>query len=721
MAATIEESLLKKPVQYLAGVGPKRAAALRRLEIRTLGDLLLHFPRTWEDRRPPQAQAGPQRRVEPALPDRSRVPQENLFTFPKTTLCAKVLQTRILPLKNRLQILRALLEYGETEIESVWFKRLSPRYDVFRSLRRQLQPGKLLWLVGRMERASRNRSILQVEEQYPAEDPEAVRIHVNRIVPIHPLSQGISAVRMRRWIRTALDAAKNDLPEPLPRSLIQKHRWLPYAEVLEQFHFPDSFADLENARNRLVYEELLLLEIALAKKREQIKEKQKQHRYEIRKHLLTPFKEGLGFEFTHSQKRAIREIFEDLRRPTPMGRLLQGDVGSGKTAVAAAAILLAVENGYQAALMAPTEILAEQHAATLKQIFRNLPVRTVLLTSGIPGAEKQKNLELLKSELAQVAVGTHAILESGVEIPKLAFAVIDEQHRFGVRQRALLRHKGHLPDILVMTATPIPRTLALALYGDLEVSTLTELPPGRLPIQTQHTGAQKAYQFLRAQVKRGRQGFIVYPLVEESDRLELKAAVEEAKKLQRDVFPDLKVELIHGQMPAQKKEAIMRKVTSGAADLLIATSIIEVGIDIPNATVMIIHHADRFGLATLHQLRGRIGRGPHPSTCFLITEGSLTESAQKRIEALCANHDGFKIGELDLNLRGPGEILGTAQHGMPELKLAGFQDAPWILKAREDAHQLLQRDPALAAPEHNTIRKTLAQRYRHTWSAIDLS
>ncbi|MEQ1919825.1 MAG: ATP-dependent DNA helicase RecG, partial [Elusimicrobiota bacterium] len=469
------------------------------------------------------------------------------------------------------------------------------------------------------------------------------------------------------------------------------------------------------------YEELLLLELAWILKRRQTRGILKGFSYEVKRTLLTPFRQKAGFEFTHAQKRVINEIFDDMQKPYPMTRLLQGDVGSGKTVVALSALLLAVENGGQGALMAPTEILADQHRATLDRFLKGLPVKVASLTSRVPKKEREKILKAVQAGEVDILVGTHALLESGIQFPKLRLAVIDEQHRFGVRQRTTLRQKGNLIDLLVMTATPIPRTLALSLYGDLEASTIDEMPPGRTPIKTFFSPEAEAFDAVRREVKAGRQAYVVYPIIEESSTQDLQSAKAEYERLKTSVFPDLKVDLIHGAMTSKAKSAAMKSFACGEAQILVATQVIEVGIDVPNATVMVIQNADRFGLASLHQLRGRIGRGAAESYCHLVGD-PRTETARARLDIMTATSDGFKIGEEDLKLRGPGELLGTAQSGELSLAVADlFKDAELLGFARADADELLAADPRLQAPGHRAVRGRLISLYQSRWNWIDLA
>jgi ATP-dependent DNA helicase RecG len=545
-------------------------------------------------------------------------------------------------------------------------------------------------------------------------DPSDETLHTGRLVAIYGLTRGLTARPMRRLMKRLVDAYVDGLEDPLPDALRAKHHLEPLAQALRAGHFPKTEADYAGARRRLVYDEFLLLQLGLAIRR---------HRQGRRPGLaMNPpgalarrLLASLPFALTPAQERVWREIRTDMAEPYPMNRLLQGDVGSGKTVVAALAILTAVEAGFQAALMAPTEILAEQHLMTLAALVEPLGVPVALLTNAVKGKARERVLAGVAAGEIACVVGTHALVQETVRFRRLGLAVVDEQHRFGVHQRATLKHKGESPDVLVMTATPIPRTLALTLYGDLEVSVIDQLPPGRKPVVTKARTASargRIYRFLREQVDAGRQVYVVCPLVEESEALDLQAATEMAQRLQQEVFVDLRIGLLHGRMPFAEKDRVMRDFKAGAIHILVSTTVIEVGIDVPNASVMLIEHAERFGLSQLHQLRGRVGRGPWKSYCILLS-GASSPDAKLRLEAMTATNDGFKIAEADLSQRGPGDFFGTRQSGLPEFRVADLlRDAAALEAARRDAASLVREDPNLLAPEHRALRAALLQRWR---------
>ena len=692
-------------IQYLKGIGPAKAKLFERLEIQTVEDLLHYYPRTYQDRR---LNSTP-----------NEYNSDSLVVFK-----GRVLRTQQVPARSVL-IFKAFLEdENGRQIECTWFKKRTFRafrFDPFGTLKKDFHINSEVWIFGKRE--DKNNFFgnkVTVDEYYPAADV-LTKLHAGRLTPIYGLTEGLTNKQFRQFVYEALQTpALSAEPEALPPSLLAKRQLLSAPQALKAIHFPNSLAELESARTRLAYEEFLLLATAWGIKRTQTKILAKDYSYQIKKNLLTPFREQLGFDFTNSQKKVINEIFKDLCSPRPMNRLLQGDVGSGKTVVALCAMLLAVENGYQAALMAPTEILAEQHFLTFKRILKGLKVNLAVLSSSTKAAAKKKILKELAEGKINILVGTHSVIQEDVKFHNLRLAVIDEQHRFGVKQRSKLKEKTAKLDLLTMTATPIPRTLALAFYGDLDVSTLNELPPGRQPIKTESATSKLAYERVREEVEKGRQAYIVFPLIEESEKVSAKAVTEEFEKLKK-VFPSFRLAILHGQMSQAEKESVMADFAAHKTDILVATPVIEVGIDVKNATVMVIENAERFGLASLHQLRGRVGRGEHESFCILVPQhaGSI---AKERVDIICATRDGFKIGERDMQLRGPGEILGTRQSGELEFKAGDiFQDRDILYQAIEDRDELLAQDPALTRPEHFLFRQKLTELYQKNWHLIDLS
>lgn len=578
--------------------------------------------------------------------------------------------------------------------------------------------GTLQWVHPELERLERE---------------EEEMIHSGRIIPRYResakmKSAGLTSRSLRTLIRGLLDNhLEDEIQENLPSSIVDQHQLIPLTQAVEQIHFPDDDSALARAQRRMKFQELFLFELGMVLRREVIRTKLPGIAFNPDTRLPRQLLERLGFDLTSAQKRAIKEILGDMSAPQAMNRLLQGDVGSGKTIVAVLAMLVAVENGYQCALMAPTEILAEQHLRTLTKLLDGLPVRVAQLVGGQKKKLRGELLRKVRAGEVDVVVGTHALFQEEVEYANLGFAIIDEQHRFGVEQRARLMSKGRRPDTLIMTATPIPRTLTMTLFGDLDVSVIDEMPVGRKPVRTAvrfESAIDSVWDFVRLEVQEGRQAYIVYPLVEKSEKLELKSAVEHFEYLRTSVFPDLRLGLLHGQMFWYEKEEAMEAFLHRAIDVMIATTVIEVGIDVPNASVMVIENAERFGLSQLHQLRGRVGRGNDQSYCILLTKDhyryhfrrGMTQNearterraAIRRLEAMVSTNDGFKISEIDLQLRGPGDIVGTRQSGLPEFRHANLMtDGALIAEAREAAFALIDVDPDLQLPEHAGLREVL--------------
>jgi len=581
-------------------------------------------------------------------------------------------------------------------------------------LARVFTRGQRLVLHGRVTRF-KGAIVIQQPDYEIVESDDDERLHTGRLVPVYSLTEGLPQRPLRTLMWRIVDTFARDVPEALPEAVRERRRLVALPQALSDCHFPGTEAALATARRRLAFDDFLLLQLGLAILRSRTT-RARGVQMSPRGQQVARLRASLPWPLTRAQERVWDEIRRDMAAPHPMHRLLQGDVGSGKTIVAALAVLTAVEAGYQAAVMAPTEILAEQHFMTFRQLLEPLGVPVILLTASLKPRERAARRAGLAAGEAPCVVGTHALVQEGVEFRRLGLAVVDEQHRFGVEQRARLRGKGEHPDLLVMTATPIPRTLALTLYGDLEVSVLDELPPGRRPVVTvarTESKRREIYTFLRDEIARGRQAYVVYPLVEESEALDLKAATDMARRLAEDVFPDLSVGLMHGRLGFEEKDAIMRRFKAGEIHILVSTTVIEVGIDVANASVMLVEHAERFGLSQLHQLRGRVGRGPWKSVCILLTSGRLTEEAQQRIAAMVSTNDGFRIAEVDLELRGPGEFFGTRQSGLPEFRTADLlRDAALLEEARREAQAIIAADPELRDPAHRALRASLLARWR---------
>jgi len=675
---------LNMSVQFLKGVGPERARILRKIGIETVGDLITYFPFRHEDRAHLKLFA-------------------QINHGEEATVLAVVTEHQIIYTRGGKPLLKILLEDGSGKATMVCFNQFY--------LKDSLPPGTSVVLHGKFERTFRDLQITNFTyEKLTGKEDDL--IHTKRIVPIYQVTSKLNLRFLRTLIKKTLDYYSSFLKETLSETILRKYNLMPYQQAVYNIHFPSAWEKGGVARRRLIFEEFFFWELAMALRRRQVKVINKNREYQLKKNLLTAFKEKLPFDFTSAQKRAIREIFDDLMSPKPMNRLLQGDVGSGKTVVAVAALLLVVENDYQAAVMAPTEILAEQHYLTLRQMLEGLQVKIELATGRMGQKRKRELYQRIGRGESQIIIGTHALIEQGVEFSNLALAVIDEQHKFGVMQRARLRKKGENLDILVMTATPIPRTLTLTVYGDLDVSIIDQLPPGRRKVLTQRLSEEKAYQLVIDGVRKGQQAYIVYPIINESDKLELRAAVKMAERLMATVFKDFRVGLLHGQMKSDEKEQVMMKFLNREFDILITTSIIEVGIDVANACLMVIEHSERFGLATLHQLRGRVGRSTEQSLCILLGQ-TKTEEAKKRVQIMLETNDGFRIAEEDLRLRGGGEFFGTQQHGLPEFKIGNIvSDHRELELARQAAFHLISRDPILTLPENGVIKQKFKQKFR---------
>jgi ATP-dependent DNA helicase RecG len=730
---------LSTPVQYVKGVGPRIAEILNGKGIHTVGELLLYLPFRYEDRLNPRGIA-------------------ELRPGEMATVIGEVRNSGLFRTR-RMPIFQLTIGQGRAKLRCLWF---NATY-----LQDKFKPGQMVALYGKVEEDPRSRELQIMQPQIeilgdPADDGEdaiekkaAESLEVGRIVPIYEATGRLTSRWFRKVIRTALDNLTPDLPDAIPAA-VRSHLGLisPHA-ALWNVHWPEpgeSLNDLQSWRTpahiRLIFDELFFVELGLELKRRQQKA-QTGIAFRLDDRARAAIKKILPFHPTAAQKKVLKEIAVDMEKPYPMRRLLQGDVGSGKTIVSFEAAIIAIENGCQVALMAPTEILAQQHYFSARRILESAGYRIVLLTGSLEADRKREIRRHIAQGNAQLVIGTHALLEEKVEFAKLGLVIVDEQHRFGVMQRLKLMKKGDdayggtaasavpeqseaaksdpppEPDVLVMTATPIPRTLALTLYGDLDLSVLDELPPGRTPIVTKcvpDDQSPKVWDFVRKQVEAGHQAYVVYPVISENEESELKAAVKMYRELSGKIFADLKVGLLHGRLDPDLKDQVMRMFQKGELQILVATTVIEVGVDVPNATMMVIEHAERFGLAQLHQLRGRIGRGAAKSYCVLMTGGKVTEDGQRRLDAMVRTNDGFKIAELDLELRGPGEFFGTRQAGLPSFRVANIiRDGQLLEIAKREAAAVLAEPNSEVAPEE--VSRALVQmraRWRHTYGLVEV-
>ena len=677
------ELTLHTPLTALKGVGPAKEKALAKLGLATLADLLAYFPRDYED----------------------RTLRENIQTLPLeepvcfAAMVAAPFHTTFL--RKGMDLTKGRVVDAAAQVEVTFFNQPY--------VRSALTPGETYSFYGKLTGTGRRRQMVN-----PYFERAGQNTFTGGIMPVYPLTAGITAKFIGNLQKTAAQCVPQ-IQETLSDDLRAAYDLAPADLSYRAIHFPQSWEELERARRRLMFEELFCLNLGLTLLRGR---RSQQAAIPFEKQDLETFTAGLPFPLTDAQLRSAREAAADLKQPVPMNRLLQGDVGSGKTVVAAACAFLAWENGCQSALMAPTELLAQQHLKTMETLLGQTGMRVALLTGSMTAAQKRKCRETLESGEIDLIVGTHALLSEGVEFRRLGLVITDEQHRFGVDQRAALSAKSggtQRPHVLVMSATPIPRTLALMIYGDLDLSVIDQLPPGRTPVDTMLIGEdkrQRLYGFVRKQVGLGRQVYIVCPAVSEEDSEGMKAAEQFGQSLQRQVFPDLKVAIVHGRMKARDKQAVMEDFAAGRTDVLVSTTVIEVGVDVPNASLMIIENADRFGLSQLHQLRGRVGRGQHQSYCVLISN-NRNELTRKRLKTLCATTDGFVIAEEDLKLRGPGDFFGARQHGLPQLKLASLEgDMRLLHQAQDAARGVLADDPDLSAPENAPLRLRVEQLFR---------
>jgi ATP-dependent DNA helicase RecG len=723
---------LTTPVQYVKGIGPRLAEILATKGIATVGDLLNYLPFRYEDRLNPRGIA--------------ELRAGEMATVIGEVRSSGLFRTRKMP------IFQLTVGQGRSKLRCLWF------HGAY--LQDKFKPGQLIALYGKVEQDSRSRELQIVQPQFEmlgdavgngAEDKAAASLEVGRIVPIYESAgQGrVTARWFRRVIRTALDDLTPNLAETIPTAVRSRLALVSPREALWKVHWPEageSLADLQSSRTpahiRLIFEELFFVELGLELKRRQQKA-QTGIAFRLDDRVREAIKKILPFHPTAAQKRVLKEIADDMQKPHPMRRLLQGDVGSGKTIIGFQAAIIAIENGCQVALMAPTEILAQQHYFSARRILENAGYRIVLLTGSLEADRKREIRRHIAQGNAQLVIGTHALLEEKVEFAKPGLVIVDEQHRFGVMQRLkLMKKSGEAsdpsassgqalsspaePDVLVMTATPIPRTLALTLYGDLDLSVLDQLPPGRTPIVTRRITDDRSpevWDFVRKQAAKGHQVYVVYPVIAENEETELKAAIKMYRELSEKVFADLKVGLLHGRLESELKDQVMRRFQKGELQILVATTVIEVGVDVPNATVMVIEHAERFGLAQLHQLRGRIGRGAAKSYCILMTGGKVTEEGERRLDAMVRTNDGFQIAELDLELRGPGEFFGTRQAGMPSFRVANLiRDRQLLeLAKREAAAVMAGPNAAVTQVEISRALVALRTRWQHTYGLVEVA
>ncbi|MGQ9465697.1 MAG: ATP-dependent DNA helicase RecG [bacterium] len=669
---------LDSPVQYIKGIGPKRALYFKRLNIENVKDLIFFIPHRYLDYS-------------------AVLKIKDLKINDEVTIIGRVHLIEIKRAKRRGEMVNILLRDDTGSVVLRWFNRPD--------LKNKFKIGDWLVVSGKVSFFYHKQFVNPLYEII-GQDDAAEKIG-GTIIPIYPLTEGLGLWDIRRAMKIALDLCLNDIEEIIPQYLLDKHNLPSLKKAIRDLHFPQSVEQAKIARQRLVYDEFFFFELALARRRMTVKNQQGVALKEFG--ILTKkFIQTLRFELTAGQKKIIDEIVSDMSKPHPMNRLIQGDVGSGKTVVALYALLIAVENGYQGAMMVPTEILAEQHYLNHYEMLNNIGVKSVLLTSSIKGSAREEIINQIQNSEAKIIFGTHALIEENIDFKNLGLAIIDEQHRFGVMQRAALINKGVNPHFLVLSATPIPRTLALTLYGDLDISTLTEKPPGRGKIITKlylENEKNSVYRFINGELQKGRQAFVVCPIIEKSEKLELKSATEVYNEICRE-FADFSTGLIHGRLSTQERMKIMSDFRNGLIRILVATTVIEVGVDIPNATIMLILHPERFGLAQLHQLRGRIGRGAEMSYCFLLLSKFVTAETFERISFFEKNNDGFALAKKDMQLRGPGEILGKRQHGLPDIKIGDLEiDQEILFWARDDAFAVVSRDPEVELPEHYPIKR----------------
>ncbi len=689
---------LLTPMQYVKGVGPKLSKLFEKKGILTVEDALYSLPRRYEDRR-------------------SLKKISELKAGGKETGFGEILLSGVAFYQNkRRRVFETVVGDGSGTITLKWF------HGNERYLRERFKKGRQLIFSGDVRWFNHQREIHHPDVEMVDGDVEKDYLNFKRIVPVYSETEGLYQRTMRRLMNTILEGYADELSSPIPPEVVRRQNLIDFSEAFRRVHFPPEGESLDalnlqrsDGHRRIIFDEFFFLELGMALKKRGVA-LETGVAFKTDGALAQRLLSLLSFKLTPAQERVFAEIKADLQKPHPMNRLIQGDVGSGKTVVALLACLSVVECGHQAAIMAPTEVLAEQHFLSLRRWLEPLGVKVALLTSSTKSSEREDLYPRIRNGGVQLVIGTHAVIQEAVEFNRLGLAVIDEQHKFGVVQRGLLKKKGESPDVLVMTATPIPRTLAMTVYGDLDVSLIDEMPPGRVPVETRvfpESARAKVYRILEEEIKKGRQAFVVYPLVEESEKLDLKDATRMADHLQKEIFPEFRLGLLHGRMKSDEKEAMMTEVQRGRVQILVATTVIEVGIDIPNASVMVVEHAERFGLSQLHQLRGRIGRGHYPSKCILLAQYRSSEEARVRLRAMERTTDGFKIAEEDLAIRGPGEFFGIRQSGLPDFRVAHVvRDTPILIEARKEAFRIVQEDPELAHPSHRGLRDVFIKRWK---------
>ena len=673
---------LYKDVKYIKGVGPNRVKLLNKIGIFTLKDLITYYPRTYEDR---------------SKPKNLYECQDGEEVFVRAIACSRLSDIRL-----RGRTMQKLLIRDETATaEAMWFNQSY--------LKSKFEQGKEYGFYGRV-----SKKYGKIELMSPQFDEGNSTKNTGRIIPIYPLTYNLSQNNLRKIMENGIKEVYGNLEETLPNYILDEYKLEKINKAVKDIHFPEGFNDFNTARTRLVFEELLSVQLALLELKNRYMNEEKGIIFD-KNVKISDVINSLPFKLTGAQRRVLEEIEGDMESDKTMNRLLQGDVGSGKTVVAMCSAYKAVKSGYQAAIMAPTAILANQHLENFKNILEKFDIKMELLISGITKKKKEDILQRLENGEIDIIIGTHALIEDNVKFKNLGLVVTDEQHRFGVKQRSKIASKGNNPDVLVMTATPIPRTLALILYGDLDISIIDELPPNRKKIETfavNKNMTDRVNAFIKKQIDEGRQAYIVCPLVEENEEMDLKSVEKLYETYKTEVFPEYKVEYIHGKLKQKEKDEIMDRFKKGEIDILISTTVIEVGVDVPNSNIMVIENAERFGLAQLHQLRGRVGRGEYKSYCILKYEGK-GETVRKRMKVMCDTNDGFIISEKDLELRGSGDFFGTMQHGLPEFKIANlFEDMQILKVAQEAAIKILSKDPKLENKENVLLKRLIRDKFQ---------